>query len=48
MQKFPTLYNRDLTDDDEMSSMAEAEQHAEMEAKAASADNQAKSGSTSK
>ncbi|KAL1513010.1 hypothetical protein ABEB36_002498 [Hypothenemus hampei] len=26
MQKFPSLYNKELADDDEMSSMAEAEQ----------------------
>lgn len=25
MQKFPTLYNRELADDDDMSSMVEAE-----------------------
>ncbi|XP_066143118.1 mitochondrial intermembrane space import and assembly protein 40 [Euwallacea fornicatus] len=29
MQKYPTLYNKDLTDEEEMSSMAEAEHSAE-------------------
>lgn len=29
MQKFPTLYNRELADDDDMSSMVEAETQAE-------------------
>lgn len=29
MQKFPTLYNREIADDDELNSMAQAEQSAE-------------------